>query len=415
MSTNFKTIPADEWIEEFYSDELKADRKADKPARYKACNFSEAFTALMYVGGVNPFVHQTLHVFLGKSRGLAPDEEIKFFSEKDAGALLPAKDPTKSVNDASLRKRFVRAWDETTEEMARTGKRFAGSRVDGAIRFASKTADEKKTAPKYYSEIAQAVVDVERLANQKRGMSRAKRFSEAAIEVWNKLPAYVAPASDKAAKLSTVPDAPAERLSGKRTNAARRWDGATNDLIATSDDLDALEQMLIEQLKLKFAAARGEVNDSSSDNTIVDNAQNEAAAKTKSECTNSFEASQNTEEKREVEGSHVDKVVHVDPCVACGVEMSESESKINTELCELCRPPDRLPGELPITFRLIQEQELKTAALSGLRLAPDKASFDEAVQRARDAGASEQEINDALQPTPELTYEPEPEYEEGVM
>jgi hypothetical protein len=428
MSANIKSIPADEWITDYCSDELKADRKADKPRRVVACNFSEAFTALMHAGGVNPSVHQALNVFLGKSRGLAPHEEIAFFSEKEAGALLPGDE---GVTDGSLRKRWVRAWEAIEAEQADKQKLFAGSRVKGSLRLASKTTDEKKVAPKYYSEIAQAVVDVERLAGKKRG-SRSKRFSEAAIEIWNKLPAYVAPDEDTTIKLKAVPEPRGERLSGNRRNAARRLDEAMKACFEETSDVDTLEAAMIEKVREMARVARGVVNSLPSDNTRVDKTENGADPKTGVRGTNFFESSQNTEQNREDDAPHVDSAVHVDGCVACGVEMSDEEVKINTELCCLCRPPDRMPGELPTAFRLIQEMDALPDSLPALAIwrnaehdMPVTGELGQDASGRRyvsilesSAGVPLDEIAFETELPHDLTYEPEiesVEYEEGVM
>src|SRR5436853_3816720 len=123
MSAKFIDIPADEWEQQYFSEELKEGRKRDKLARVKVSNHAAAFNALMDVGGVSADIHQSLHIFLDKTRGYAPDEEIKFFSEKEAGALLPGAE---GVTDGSCARRWKRAWAEIEQEQARAGKAFAG-------------------------------------------------------------------------------------------------------------------------------------------------------------------------------------------------------------------------------------------------------------------------------------------------
>src|SRR4051812_4399629 len=109
MSAKFKDIPVDEWEQEFYSEELKEQRKADKPARSKASNLALAFDELFGVAGFKPEMRLPLHIFLSQTKGKAPDEEV-MFSETEAGALLPGEE---GVSDGSKRKRWVRgAWTE---------------------------------------------------------------------------------------------------------------------------------------------------------------------------------------------------------------------------------------------------------------------------------------------------------------
>jgi hypothetical protein len=158
MSAKFTDTPAEEFEREFLADEMLELRKTDGPARRLASNSAAAFNALLDAGGISAEAHQPLHIFLDKTRGLGPDEEVRFFSDREAGALLPG---VAGASPASLAKRWTRAWNEIlVPEMARTKKRFAGRRENGSIRLASRIATEKKTAPRYFSDIAQAVVDV---------------------------------------------------------------------------------------------------------------------------------------------------------------------------------------------------------------------------------------------------------------
>jgi hypothetical protein len=188
MSAKFIDIPADEWEQTYCAEELAAERKADKKERGRASNFAFALTSLLEAGGVSRDIFPAVHVFLGKTKNHAPDEPVKYFSERDAGALLPGET---DVADGSFRKRYVRAWGEIEAEQARTGKRFCGRRAKGSIQLASRKsgAAERKKAPEYFSQIAQAVVDVERMASRLRG-KREDRFRRAGIDVWNNLPAF---------------------------------------------------------------------------------------------------------------------------------------------------------------------------------------------------------------------------------
>src|SRR5690242_2099768 len=100
MSTQFKDIPANEWERKHFADELLEDQKADQKSRVKASNLAAAFNALIEVGGLSADIHLPLHIFLDKSRGSAPEEEI-VFSEKEAGGLLPGEE---GAAETSLRK-----------------------------------------------------------------------------------------------------------------------------------------------------------------------------------------------------------------------------------------------------------------------------------------------------------------------
>ena len=186
MSAKFVDMPADEWEQKYCGEELAAERKADKKERGRVSALAFSLTSLLEAGRVSRDVFQAIHIFLSKSKYHAPDEPVKFFSEREAGALLPGD---AEVADESMRKRFVRAWGEIEAEQARTGKRFCGRREKGSIQLASRKADEKKKGPEYYSQIAQAVLDVERAANRLRG-SREDRFRRAGVEVWASLPAF---------------------------------------------------------------------------------------------------------------------------------------------------------------------------------------------------------------------------------
>jgi hypothetical protein len=185
MSAKFIDIPADEWEQTYCAEELAAERKADKKERERVSALAFALTSLLEAGGVSRGVFQAVHIILSKSRYRAPDEPM-IFSERDAGALLPG-DP--DVAYGSLRKRFVRAWGEIEAEQSRTGKRFCGRREKGSIQLASRKADAKKKAPAYFSQIAQAVLEVQREADRLRG-KRDDRFRRAALMVWAKLPAF---------------------------------------------------------------------------------------------------------------------------------------------------------------------------------------------------------------------------------
>lgn len=351
MSANFKEIPAEIWEQEFFGEELKEARKADKPLRVRASNFAAAFNALMEVGGIIAEAHQPLHIFLDKTRGCAPDEEIKFFSDKSAGALLPGET---GVMDGSLRKRWVRAWQQIIEpEMARTGKRFAGIRKDGSIRLAARGTQATKTAPVYTSDIAQAIVDVARLADRARG-KRDERFRRAALEVWAALPNYVAP--EAKVKLKAAPEPRAKSLVGGRTRRMTRWHEVTKELIAEAEKdgesaVDALRARLHAELETMFAdnepcplvnSLEWTENTPTEENGEVED--EEFVARTQSEVC------ENAEENCESDPSHVDSPVHVKPesdkklhssfeCLSCQQFLTPAEAEINRELCEACRSP----------------------------------------------------------------------------
>jgi len=348
MSAKFKDIPADEWEQEYCADELKRERKADKSLRFKASNYALAFVTLMEVGGVSPEVHQALHVFLGRTKGHAPDEEIQYFSEREAGALLPGDE---GVSDAALRKRFQRAWALIESEQARTGKMFAGRREKGFIRLASRQADEKKKAPRYFSQIAQAVVDTERRAAQMNGLKRDERMRRAALEVWNLLPAYVAPE-----KVEKVKDSEPKRKSqsGHQTRRANRFEGVVKEMLeaAKLSGADAAQRQA-QSLALKLGRVVAEelgVDEESAFRLLAATLQDAAdlPADLESECTLSGENLQNPSENRTFEGSHVDRAVHVEAsseqpeqpaktfCVACGRPLSADRLRVDTERCKTC-------------------------------------------------------------------------------
>ena len=386
MSAQFKDIPADEWEKEFYAEELKEARKIDKPLRVKASNYAAAFNALMEVGGISSDAYQALHVFLDKTRGCAPDEEIKFFSDKAAGALLPGDE---GVRDSSLRKRWMRAWQELIEpEMARTGKRFAGTRQAGSISLARRGTQATKTAPLYTSDIAQAIVDVARLAGQMRG-KREERFSRAALEVWGKLPAYVAP--EVKVKLKAAPEPRAKSLAGGKSRRMNRFETVVREMVETSKPsgedavLELAARLIIkvgeaaaidagidrESVLRLLAAALNRAADEPqagqetnslvhsvkslewTENTVAE--ENAEADEEKLVAPTQNEICENTEENDVSQGFTVDGSVHVKPesdknshstfdCVSCGQSLTVEEVKVGAELCGLCSPP-RAPGD----------------------------------------------------------------------
>jgi hypothetical protein len=364
MSAKFTDIPADVWEKTFYADELKEDRKADKKSRVAVSNHAAAFNWLIEVGGLSADIHQPLHIFLDKTRGCAPDEEIKFFSEKDAGALLSGEE---GITDGSKRRRWKRAWSAIESEQARTGKLFAGTRKNGSIRLASRQAEEKKIAPVYFSQIVQAVVDVERLALRMRG-KREDRFRRAALEVWANLPAYVAPEEEEQ-KIKAEPKPRAKRLAGNNTRRMTRFDGAVKESAAAEKvngdgaALTLAARMAV-QLGQRFAEELGIDRESvfrfmaEALHQAAENADLEEAEFVAPTPTGLCE---NAEENREVDTSYVDSPVHVEPemdsanCVACGEVIHPERLEFDTELCDLCGPP-RIKGK-PTAFRILDEME----------------------------------------------------------
>jgi hypothetical protein len=338
----FTDIPAEQWEQEYFADELKELRKADGKARRKVSNSAAAFNALIEVLGLSPEVHQPLHVFLDKTRGLGPDEEIKPFNEKDAGAMLPGDE---GVADASFRKRWVRAWNEVIEpEQARVGKRFAGRRERGSIRLASRATKEKKTAPRYYSDIAQAVVDIERRADQLRG-KRGDRFLRAAMEVKDSLPDYAAPQVEAKPKDEKPKSEPRGlKLAGNQTRRVNRIESAAREILQDAKrDGDAAAQTEAKRLAVtlgKLIAKQLDVEESNAFRLLAD-ALTEAADESESVHSNK-EAStdntewtenaaageaelmhttenqnpQNTEENHKNVSPYVDEPVHVEACEA---------------------------------------------------------------------------------------------------
>jgi hypothetical protein len=240
VSAKFKDIPADVWEKEFFADELQEARKVDKDARVKVSGYSEAFNALMDVSGISPDVYQPLNIFLGKTKGKAPEEAVKF-SEKEAGRLLPGE---MGVASGSFTRRWIRAWRAIELEMARTGKQL-GKRVKGSIKLRSRSAPEKRVSPTYYSEIAQAIVDIERAAAGMRGVKHDERFRRAALAVWNELPAYVAPEEKPKLKQAATSEPSDSPRAGNNTRRMKRWQQAAREMMeaAKSEGGNAPEQM----------------------------------------------------------------------------------------------------------------------------------------------------------------------------
>lgn len=384
MSAKFVDMPADEWEQKYCAEELVAERKADKKERGRVSALALSLTSLLEAGGVSRDVFQAVHIFLGKSRYYAPDEPVKFFSEREAGALLPGD---AEVADESMRKRFVRAWGEIEAEQARTGRRFCGRREKGSIQLASRKADEKKKGPEYLSQIAQAVLDVDRAANRLRG-SREDRFRRAGVEVWASLPAFYED------DITIHPERPA--ASSKRQGAAdstpkhsRRLDRfvrAAQEMLreakkrdngtveATGKELalelckvfaeamdvepESVLRLLAETLMEAADAPVHSNEESSLDNTTV---QSVYEKNEKVRATSENHNPRNSEQKHENDSPHVYEPVHVGPdpmpgyCVACGDVIHPERLEFDFEQCDGCGPPRR-KGK-PTAFRQVDEHE----------------------------------------------------------
>jgi hypothetical protein len=84
----------------------------------------------------------------------------------------------------------------------------------------------------YYGEVAQAVVDIERIAG---GMNRRRvhNYRDAAIQVWNKLPAYIAPV--ETGKSKTLKSVKVVSIAGKRSRAMERYQKATEQILSENE------------------------------------------------------------------------------------------------------------------------------------------------------------------------------------
>jgi hypothetical protein len=382
MSAQFTDIPAEQWEKDFFADELKEDRKIDKGSRVKASGYAAAFDAFCEVAGFIPEARLPLHIFLSQTKGKAPDEEV-FICETDAGRLLPGDD---GVAVGSLRKRWVRAWNEIiTPEMARTGK-CLGKRIKGSVVLATRHAKEKKQAPVYFSELAQAIVDIERAASGMRGLKRDQRFKRAALVVWANLPSYIAPKA--VPKIKAAPEPRGSRLAGNNTRRMKRCLKAAREimeaakldgtdaqqkvaahlaielgrLVADTLDIEAENAFMLLAGVLETAAENEPVRSNSEDSLVnTEWTENEGTSVTKSDSTLSESDLQNAEEKRTPGGAYVDGPVHFDPdptpgyCVACGDKIHPERLEFDTELCDLCGPP-RQKGR-PTAFRMLDEME----------------------------------------------------------
>jgi hypothetical protein len=380
MSKLYKDIPADEWERDNCAEEIALERKADKKERGRVSNLALALTSLLEAGGVSRNVFHAVHIFLSKSKNYAPDEAVKFFSERDAGELLPGDE---GVAYASLRKRFVRAWGEIEAEQARTGKRFCGRREKGSIRLASRKSEEKKKAAEYFSQIAQVVLDVERAAARLRGF-REDRFGRAALEVWSKLPVFTEdditiftedPAASKKGGETATPKqsrrldrfvrAAKEMLTEakKRNNCTLEATGRElalelSKVFAEVMDVEPESALRLLADTLTEAAAVHDI-DSSLVNTTVQPVYEENE---KVRATSQNQNLQNSEQKRENGDSHVYGAVHVEPesdsanCVACGEVIHPGRLEFDAELCDLCGPPRQRGRLSPSPFQLEDEQ-----------------------------------------------------------
>lgn len=226
MSTQFKEIPAEEFEREHLADELREQRRADTDPRRKVSRYAEALDAFAGVAGYSPDLFKGLHVLLGKTRGKAPDEWVRF-RDGEAGALLPGD---ADVTDSSKAKRWQRWCADFEQEQERTGKRVM-RRVPGKKIVEKGTA--KKLCSEYQSELAQIVIDVDRRSSQIRlkGLKRGEKLRMAALEVFAALPAYDAPP----VKLSLVSPKEGQRpkpLAGNRSRALNRFLSAAKELLS---------------------------------------------------------------------------------------------------------------------------------------------------------------------------------------
>lgn len=371
MSAKFIDIPADEWERTYCAEELAEERKADKMERGRVSGYAMSFTALLEAGGVSADVYQVAHIFLALTKNHAPDEPVRCFPEKDAGERLPG-DP--DVAYSSFRKRFVRAWGLIEQEQARTGKCFAGRREKGSIKLASRKSEAQKIGPKYFSQIAQAVVDVQRIASSLRGY-RDDRYRRAAQEVWAKLPPFTeaditiqpekpnAPVKSAASKSPESDSAKYPRRLDRFVRAARemlaeskkRDDGAVEttakelalelcNVFAEALDVDPESAMrLLADTLTEAADAPVYSNEESSlVNTTVQTVYEEKDGVRR---TNFFDDSQKPEQKRTNDPSHVYGAVHVEPdsstacCTACGDQIHPDRLAFDSRTCDLCGPP----------------------------------------------------------------------------
>lgn len=364
MSAKIARQSADEWERQYCAEELREERKAEKAERGRVSGYAMSFIAFLEAGNVNPKVYQTVYVFLAETKNHAPEEVVTFFSEKDAGARLRGQS---DIAYSSLRKRFQRGWGEIEQEQVNTGKCFAGRREKGSIRLASREADEKKSAPKYWSQIAQAVVDVERIASRLRG-KREDRYRRAARQVWDALPAFTD--EDVTIRLrepEVCQGKREDRLAGKQTRRLTRFVSAAEEMLAEAKKRDnAAVEVQSKELVLELGKLVAEALDVEPESalrlladTLTEAAETPAPAKVRA--TSQNQNLQNSEQKRDSDSSHVDKSVHVERegtlgyCVACGDAIHPDRLEFDTELCDLCGSPRIKPK--PTAFRLIDEHE----------------------------------------------------------
>jgi hypothetical protein len=245
MSAIFVDIPAEQFEREFCAEETKEARTFDKPQRKKASNFAAALDALFDVSNCPAELHKGVHVFLNKSLGKAPHEEF-FFSEADAGALLPGGD---DVTHGSKKKRWTRFWGDFEAWMEVSGKQL-GQRVRGYL------VTEKQTTitrgARYTSELAQAVVDIERAAEKMR-RRRDEAYKVAAREVWRNLPSYVP--ENRGIKLDAKVKEPRRTsVAGKRSRAMDRFESAAEQLLDENREGGASEVRTAGQRLLEATA-----------------------------------------------------------------------------------------------------------------------------------------------------------------
>jgi len=224
MSAVIQNLSMEEFERDHFADELREARRLDKPKREQISRQAEALDALVAVAGYSPDLFKGLHVLLGKTRGKAPDEWVRF-RDSEAGALLPGDS---DVTDGSKAKRWQRWCIEFEADQARTGKRVMRRQPGKKIIEAGTT---KKLCSQYLSELAQMVVDIDRRVGQIRtpGIKRPEKLRMAAREIFSALPAYDPPPEKINPKGKPV--ARPQRLAGNRSRAMNRFLNAAADLL----------------------------------------------------------------------------------------------------------------------------------------------------------------------------------------
>jgi CHC2 zinc finger len=225
------------------NDEFEARRQKSylatfKPERRSVTETELALECLFDLGGFGAEAREGFHVLLAqfgavKQADASPDEPVSI-SEVEAGRHLPGE---RGVTKASLRKRWVRRCQLMDEEQRRAGrllfKRGNGEVIlsrkrDGSQRL-HRTVD-KKIAPTYTLQLAQAVAEVKSLALKLRRGKRRERFRSAALAVWENLP-ECAPLEAEVKESRPKAEQRAVPLTGDSTRAVRRLVAAAEQII----------------------------------------------------------------------------------------------------------------------------------------------------------------------------------------